>query len=269
MGRQDPLAPSEVEGREPTPAGPRLRSGPTEVRECLSLWLLAIGGVALAKWVLDPLLGAPLAGVPLIDGLFHPKTIAAVLFLYLPVWAMKRRDEYPEDYGLRFSKLGPPLRLFGWMALATLPLYIAGYVAFVRLLPQLPSPLAHVLVPYGAPKAFALRLPDRFALKVLDQLLVVALPEELFYRGYLQQRLKLQLGEGPLLFGVHIGRAFWLTQALFALGHLVEPYPWRLAVFFPALLFGWLREKSGSLPAGILYHASCNLLVLVLEASFF
>ena len=245
------------------------QAGPKPLRECLWLWVLAIAGVALAKWVLDPLIGVHLGGLPLIDGLFHPKTIAAVLFLYLPVVAMKRRDEYPEDYGLRLSNLGRPLRLFGWMALATLPLYVAGYFAFVRVLPHLPPHLAQALGPYGVTRGFAFRLPERFPLKILDQLLVVALPEEFFYRGYLQQRLKLQLGGGPRIFGVTIGRAFWLTQALFALGHLVEPYPWRLAVFFPALLFGWLREKSGSLPAGILYHATCNLLVLVLEASFF
>jgi hypothetical protein len=192
-----------------------------------------------------------------------------VLFLYLPVMAMKRRDEYPEDYGLRLSSLARPLKLFGWMALITFPLYIAGYFVFVKVLPHLPLHVAQLLGPYGATKGFTFRLPERFPLKILDQLLVVALPEEFFYRGYLQQRLKVGLGEGPHILGVPIGRAFWLTQALFALGHLVEPYPWRLAVFFPAILFGWLREKSGSLPAGILYHASCNLLVLVLEASFF
>ena len=139
----------------------------------------------------------------------------------------------------------------------------------MRVLPHLPPPLAHLLGPYGITGGFVLRWPDKFPLKILDQLLVVALPEEFFFRGYLQQRLKLQFGGGPSVFGVRLGGAFWLTQVLFALGHLVEPYPWRLAVFFPALLFGWLREKSGSLPAGILYHASCNLLVLVLEASFF
>ncbi len=239
------------------------------LRECLALWALAIGGVALARWLLDPLFGGLLDGLPLLDGLLHAKTVAAILFLYLPVLAMKRRDEFPEDYGLRLSGLGPSLRLYGWMALATLPVYTAGYVGFVALLPHLPGRLAGLLGPYAGTAHFAFRWPKRFPLAVVDQLLVVALPEEFFYRGYLQARLKLCFGPGPRRFGAPMGTAFWLTQALFALGHLVEPYPWRLAVFFPAILFGWLREKSGALPAGILYHASCNLLVMVLEASFF
>ncbi|MHB8419152.1 MAG: myxosortase MrtX [Myxococcales bacterium] len=248
-------------------APPVVARGP--LSECLWLWALAIAGIALAKWLLDPLIGAHLAGVPLLDGLFHPKTIAAVLFLYLPVWAMKKRDEYPEDYGLTLREWRRPLRLFLGMSLATLPLYALGYWAFVRGIPLLPARLASMLSPYAAAARFAFHWPARFPLKILDQLLVVALPEELFYRGYLQARLKARFGPGRAVLGIHAGRAFLLTQLLFALGHLVEPYPFRLAVFFPALLFGWLRERSGSLPAGILYHASCNLTVMVLEASFF
>ena len=263
------MSPSETPAAPQDGGGQRSRSDREPLRECLGLWALAIGGVALAKWLLDPLLGGLLAGLPLIDGLLHPKTVAAILFLYLPVIAMKRRDEFPEDYGLRLSGLGPSLRLYGLLALATFPVYVAGYVGFLALLRHLPPSVAALLGPYGASAHFVFRWPNRFPLKIVDQLLVVALPEELFYRGYLQARLKLRFGEGPVRFGVPIGAAFWLTQSLFALGHLVEPYPWRLAVFFPALLFGWLREKSGALPAGILYHASCNLLVMVLEASFF
>jgi len=238
------------------------------LRECLALWALAIGGIALGKWVLDPLIGVHLASVPLLDGLFHPKTIAAVLFLYLPVAAMKRRDEYPEDYGLTLRGWQRPVRWFLILAAVTLPLYVLGYAGFVAALPRLPPRLAGLLAPYGAAH-FAWRWPTKFPLKILDQLLVVALPEEFFYRGYFQQRLKLRFGPGAPVAGIRAGRAFLLAQVLFALGHLVEPYPWRLAVFFPALLFGWLREKTDSLPAGILYHASCNLTVMVLEACFF
>ncbi len=248
---------------------PAAAARPEPLRECLVLWALAIAGIALGKWVLDPLIGVHLAGLPLLDGLFHPKTLAAVLFLYLPVTAMKRRDEYPEDYGLTFGDRRSWLGWFALFALVTLPLYALGYAAFVEVLPHLPARLAALLAPYGAAARFAWRWPAKFPLKVLDQLLVVALPEELFYRGYLQQRLKLRFGPGVPVAGIRAGRAFLLTQLLFALGHLVEPYPWRLAVFFPALLFGWLREKTRSLPAGILYHASCNLAVMVLEACFF
>jgi len=237
------------------------------LRECLKLWGIAIAGVLFAKVVLDPLLGPPAAAIGL-GGLFHPKTAAALLFLYLPLHAMKKRGEYAEDYGANFRHWPRSLMLFAGMVVVTFPLFIAGYVAFLKLLVVLPKPLASLLAPYGPRVPLLLRLPERPILHAFDQLLVVALPEEFFYRGYLQQRLKLRYGPGRRALGISVGAAFFVTQGLFALGHLVEPYPWRLAVFFPALLFGWLRERSGGLLAGVLFHAACNLLMMTLEASF-
>ena len=43
--------------------------------------------------------------------------------------------------------------------------------------------------------------------------------------------------------------------------------PWRLATFFPGLLFGWLRARTGGVAAPAVAHALSNLLVLFLEAS--
>ena len=59
------------------------------------------------------------------------------------------------------------------------------------------------------------------------------------------------------------------TQALFAMGHLVSLQPWRLGTFFPGLLFGWLRERTGGLAAPIVLHALSNLFIATLEASFY
>jgi uncharacterized protein len=239
------------------------------LREGLLLWGLALAGLALARYALNPLLGPFLARVPLLAGLFYPKTVAAFLFLYLPVWAMRRRGEFPEDYGATLRGWRRGLGLAALTLAVILPLYIGGYLLFLKLMPTIPSPLSHSLTPYGTRYVMVPHWPPHFGLHVLDQLLVVALPEEFFYRGYLQKRFKLALGEGPRHFGVPMGGAFFLTQVLFALGHLVEPHPWRLAVFFPALLFGWQRERSGTLVAPVITHAACNLTVLTLEAWFF
>jgi membrane protease YdiL (CAAX protease family) len=35
--------------------------------------------------------------------------------------------------------------------------------------------------------------------------------------------------------------------------------PARLAVFFPALLFGWLRARTGGIGASVCFHAICNV----------
>jgi membrane protease YdiL (CAAX protease family) len=97
-------------------------------------------------------------------------------------------------------------------------------------------------------------------------LLLVALPEELFYRGYLQTRLSRVFRSRWTVLGGDVGPSVLLTSAVFALGHLVAiPSPTRLAVFFPSLLFGWLRSKTGSVLPSIILHAASNLLLAVLQ----
>jgi membrane protease YdiL (CAAX protease family) len=72
------------------------------------------------------------------------------------------------------------------------------------------------------------------------------------------------------LFGAKVGWALIVSSALFALGHVaVIPSPQRAAVFFPALLFGWMRARTGSIAAGALYHALCNVLADTLHTSYF
>jgi len=97
------------------------------------------------------------------------------------------------------------------------------------------------------------------------QLLLVAFPEELFYRGYLQTRLQQIMGRRLVIFGGDVGPAVIVTSAVFALGHLIAiPAASRLAVFFPSLLFGWLRDRTGSIIPGIVFHALSNLLLALL-----
>ena len=98
---------------------------------------------------------------------------------------------------------------------------------------------------------------------VLVQLLLVALPEELFYRGYFQSKLDGLIGRDVKVLGVYCNpTSIILTSALFAIGHIITvPSPQRLAVFFPSLLFGWMRRATGSILAPLIFHAACNLIV--------
>lgn len=237
----------------------------------LRVWALAIGGLALAKALslVEPtgLLAANLAGV------------AAVLFVVLPDRLLRERGEDWPDYGVPLHGLGDA-RTWRAFARGTLPallvaalvfpLFAAGFLAFVETLPRLPAGVARALAPYvGAPR-FAFRLPDRLWLLAVVQLLVVALPEELFYRGFVQTALaRREPPRGVTVLGARLGAGFLLTQALFAVGHLVVLEPWRLGTFFPGLLFGWLRERTGSVAAPVVLHALSNLFLATLEASFY
>ena len=100
---------------------------------------------------------------------------------------------------------------------------------------------------------------------LLGQLLLVALPEEIFYRGYLQSRLEQKFPKTSRFLSVDISwKALILTSTIFALGHVLTiPHPARLAVFFPSLLFGWMRAATGSIFSAILFHVICNFFAQV------
>ncbi|MCI0668895.1 MAG: MXAN_2755 family glutamic-type intramembrane protease [Myxococcaceae bacterium] len=197
------------------------------------------------------------------------KLVATAGFLYLPLLAMRRRDEDYRDYGVTLRAWRTDLRLFLLLSAVVGPLFFALFWGFARVQPHLPQELAALLGPLRGPGTFTPRLPDRFGEWVVDQLLVVALPEEFFYRGYVQTRLRDAWPQGRMVLGARLGPAFWLTAALFALGHLAIFEVWRLGVFFPALLFGWMRERTGTVLGATLFHAACNLYQRVLEVSFF
>lgn len=109
--------------------------------------------------------------------------------------------------------------------------------------------------------SFALHVtPWEVANEVFGQLVIIALPEEAFYRGYLQSRLDEVLPARVRVLGAQVGPALLVTSVIFALGHVATiREPARLAVFFPSLAFGWLRARTGGIGAGVAFHAACNV----------
>jgi membrane protease YdiL (CAAX protease family) len=108
---------------------------------------------------------------------------------------------------------------------------------------------------------FALAVkPLDAANEILGQLFVIALPEEAFYRGYLQSRLDDEWPARWRVLGARVGPGWLVAAAIFAAGHLATIHaPARLAVFFPALLFGWLRARTGGIGASVVFHMLCNV----------
>jgi membrane protease YdiL (CAAX protease family) len=102
-----------------------------------------------------------------------------------------------------------------------------------------------------------------------EEVLAIALPEEAFYRGYLQTALDKSLPQRVSVLGARVGPALPLTSAIFALGHLLtDVNPARLAVFFPSLVFGFLRARTGGIGAALLFHAMCNVFSWYLSKSY-
>lgn len=122
---------------------------------------------------------------------------------------------------------------------------------------------------YRPEAGFSPAAPPSLDADLLGQLLGIALPEEAFYRGYLQTALDRAWPPTRSLFGAKLGAGVLVGSALFAIGHyLTEPSPGRLAVFFPSLLFGYLRARTGGIGAPMAFHALCNLFATYLGRSY-
>lgn len=116
---------------------------------------------------------------------------------------------------------------------------------------------------------FSLSLPEGFLDVLAGQLLVIALPEEAFFRGYLQSAFDRRWPPKLRFLGARLGAGVVLAAALFALIHLVTtPHPARLAVFFPGLLFGWLKTRTGGIGASVFLHAFSNVFASFLASSY-
>jgi membrane protease YdiL (CAAX protease family) len=204
-------------------------------------------------------------GVSFVGEILHG-TIA-LIFLLGPSYAA-RISGRPFDY-----------RTAGLALACTWPLFLGGFLLYYGLLCPSSAPawaqrLTDVLSPicpgWLGLRGFSLQLPSGFVLMALSQLLVVALPEELFFRGYLMSRLEERWPSRQRLWGASVGWPLLVSSLLFGLGHfLVDFQPARLAVMVPALVFGWMRQRTGSLAPAAVFHALCNLLSEVLHQSFF
>jgi len=207
--------------------------------------------------------------------------LVAILFLYGPYLAA-RYYKNPFDYRTAGVSIEPIKRNLTTLLLGlvlTWPVFLFGFFQFYGAVCQETAPelvrswwraFSAVCPMWLGVSGIGIRLPPDFLWLALSQIVVVALPEEVFFRGYLHQRIEARYPSTRRFLGANVGPTLWLTSALFAAGHvLVDFDPRRFAVFFPGLVFGWMRARSGSITAGVVYHALCNILSDVLFVTYF
>ena len=104
---------------------------------------------------------------------------------------------------------------------------------------------------------------------VAFQIFFVAVPEEFFYRGYFLTRLNEVLPRRFLVLGTPMGWGAVIACTYFAFGHSVVQWQWwHFATFFPGMIFAWMRERTGGIAAGALFHAACNIMVVLLDSCY-
>ena len=198
--------------------------------------------------------------------------LVAVVLLYTPVVVAWRRREELFDYGFHLEPIGKNLALAALVLGIILPLFALGYLGFYHLVCETPS--IRALAPPGACAGWrgAWHLPhlgSSFLEFGAVQLVVVALPEELCFRGCLLGLLEKRFPPRRRILGGGVGLALVLSAAAFALVHLPKQGdPRALATFFPGLLFGWMRSATGSIAGSVVAHAASNIWVRVLDLTF-
>jgi len=100
-------------------------------------------------------------------------------------------------------------------------------------------------------------LPHLLSWPFLSLAVWYPLAEELIFRGFLQgQLLDCAWGRRNI---VGLSCANGLTTAIFVLGHFWQHPPfWALAVALPSLVFGYVRDRYGSVYPAIILHMIYN-----------
>lgn len=172
----------------------------------------------------------------------------AVLFLYAPIIAMWKRGRRIDFLDRGFSEYVRSISVFLLAALIIFPLFLLG---------------AHFWISwvYGL-KVFHCVGVRGFWNVLAFHLILVALPEEFYFRGYFQSAMDRIWPRRWSILGVRLGWGWIITAAVFAVAHTIVSYKWwHFSIFFPALVFGYLRERTGTITAPILFHAASNIIM--------
>lgn len=148
-------------------------------------------------------------------------------------------------YLIPFLLIGLPLILKGSVKLRLAPgdLILGCLVSLALLLPLFVAAISSGRV-FVAPSLAILAF----------QLLAISFPEEVFFRGFLQE----SLGNDK--------RALVVASVLFAFAHfpraLLDGEWVALLTFFPSLVMGWLYYRTGNILPGIIFHFLANVLFI-------
>lgn len=214
-----------------------------------------------------------------------PLAMVPILFMWAPVWMLRWRGEDPDQYPLAIPAFDEPVWWPDFKLAATVSLVIfVPYLGLYHLWQTLwfPEVLAwgcDLDVPGACSESLRSRTfgpawrfesADVAAVWLLQlvgyHVFFVAIPEELFYRGYVQSRLDEIWEPRWDVLGAKVGPGMLLACVIFAAGHSVVVFQWwHFAIVFPSLVFGWLRARTGGIMASAWFHAFANVLVAILD----
>ncbi|MBI2082826.1 MAG: CPBP family intramembrane metalloprotease [Deltaproteobacteria bacterium] len=203
-------------------------------REASLIFILVIGSLSLLY---------RFRGIPWLSN--NLSWIAALLLFYIPIIHNRFRRLSLHFFESNLRHLTASLKIFFFTSLLIFPLFLIGNHLYQTVI-------------WG--HSFNPSLPERLSSLLLLQVALIALPEEVFFRGWLQPLIRKHLP--PF-------KTIALTSFIFAFSHSVIAMQWwHFAIFFPGCVFGWLKEKTGTVTASVLFHTVSNLLVAWISSAY-
>lgn len=183
-------------------------------------------------------------------GLVAPGILIAAA---LATTAIQRREF--ARIGFDKKKIRHSLVLLGWVCIVTFPLMVCGF--WLMRYWGLELPLRAVMPPVQGWFSW-----------LFYQFMYVAVAEEVFFRGYVQNNIlrltgSIQQEQLRLLQWISI----IISAACFAAAHVViQGEIISVLTFLPGLVLGWLFVRTRSLLAPILFHGLANVFYLFVAA---
>jgi len=266
---------------------------------------LVIGAIILGWWLLKTYTGVGrwerdvfgYSGILVKNG----------LFILLPVLIIVAARRELAEYGIRFENLGYHVKIglitlaayipfsFAFPAIEAIgasyrdpigalilsvahiaALFLIGWLLLKRKVPERQSASfkqvgVFLLVVAGLIGLSALTYPATRKISLVTHLFIATgFGEEIVFRGYVQSRLNAVFKRRISFFAVPCGWGMVIASGLFGLMHWFNPDGtvwWAVWTFAGGLMFGFVREKTGSIVAGAILHGIPLTIVFLLRGS--
>jgi len=170
--------------------------------------------------------------------------IATVWIIVPSVILVFQRRKF-KAYGISLSGWKQSIKIMLVASLIILSAYLIGYYIYAT---EFHS------------KSFNPVIQESWALLTINIFLFVGLPEEFFFRGYLQSELNYIFSKKFNFLFVKFGPGLVITAIIFTLSHIFVQMDWsKTSLIFLSLILGWLREKTGSILASAGFHTLANV----------
>lgn len=116
--------------------------------------------------------------------------------------------------------------------------------------------IAAAVVVWALGYAFVGDLISKQAFNPLSAIIIYPVLEEFIFRGFIQDAIWQKIRKNLI---ASLSYANVLTSILFASAHLLyQPPLWALSVFIPSLIFGYFKDRTGSVVPSMLLHIFYN-----------